>query len=173
MADTRSNTSRRALLGILAAAPVLATTAAATAANPSWDAAIAHLDRARAAYSVACAAHGDSLRLYDHNRPALADVGHFAVGDTIEAYNVRVRAATAERLLGEAACRSRYRVDELKQEAFRAEDALQRAVDTVLAMPAPNLAAVARKIKIAGEHGRAAADLVSVLADLRRLENRS
>lgn len=84
MADTRSNTSRRALLGILAAAPVLATTAATAVATPLWDAAIAHLDRASAAYDVACAAHGEALRLYDRNRPALTNGALFAVGDTVE-----------------------------------------------------------------------------------------
>lgn len=70
MANTRPITSRRALLGILAATPVLAATAASAATTPSWDAALDHLARASAAYAVASAAHGDALRLFNRDRVA-------------------------------------------------------------------------------------------------------
>lgn len=43
------------------------------------------------------------------------------------------------------------------------------AVDAVLACPAPDIAAVVRKIEIIQEYGREASELASVSADLRRL----
>lgn len=104
-----------------------------------WNAALAGLKQAQDAHLAAVDAHGEAQTRYYAAHP-----------DTSQS---ELEALIAETQSNDA----------------RTSGESSAAADAVLACPAPDLAAVARKIEIAQDYGRDASELAPVIADLRRI----
>ena len=162
---------RRSLLG---AVPAIAAAAAIpaiafTAPTGEWEAALAHCERAYTALDAACDVSAAASSLYFEARPKLPNGTPCFVGDTLETYSARVHAEKAAREVAGRECRRRFGVDEATDAEDRACDAASAALSALLATPAPDLAAVIRKIELISEMGNDHHDHTSVISDLRRM----
>lgn len=138
-----------------------------------WEAALFDLMQAIAARDVVIKTFRDAQARHEADRPVDNYVAICGVGDTVEAYNARCDAAKAAHEKAEAAWRSNPDFLKAQREAGRAMAEVERALAAVLTMPAPNLAAVTRKIELMKEFewesGFGLSDLDCVLTDLDRL----
>jgi hypothetical protein len=161
---------RQTLPGAFPDGPLAATRVLAQAATDSrWRAALAELERALADQDMASAIYKEAEAAFQGGRPRRPKASAFLKHDTAETYNARLRLeiASHERADAEYLEHSGFRKIE---EAFtRASEVAGTALMTVLATPAPDLAAVVHKIELAREDGLELSDLDPVLADLRRL----
>lgn len=180
--------SRRAVTAVLAALPTLALTSTCgslgRAANEGdkamnvhgkffvsqWESATAYLDQATAALRLVLAKSGEVQTLHWSMKPIDNYVAFSPVGDTIEAYHQRNHDAK----LAQDRAMAEWEADPLLHAACEAiEGALKEfdaALSAVLTAPAPNPAAIAKKLELASQNDIEIADLDGVFADLHRLQ---
>jgi hypothetical protein len=166
------STSRRALLGAIAVAPIAALPVASLAhvgSTGAWEEALATFHRLHAEHEAACDAHSNAQSLYFKARPEQPCGSPFYVGDTVETYNERVRKGPETRAKADQALRDEYRVDETEAEEARACHAAHDALEALLATPAPGLTALATKIELAIDREVDVSDIAPLLVDLRRM----
>lgn len=169
MATPTITTSRRALLGAIAVAPVLSLPSVSAAAPPSvWQAAVAKQKLTSEAHSVACRAHSFAQEQYFKVKPVLPYGQRFMPDDTAEKFNARWQATKAAHERADFECRARFRVDETEAESGEALEEADAALHELLATPAPDLRAVVTKLELAEHYCLEIYDIAPVLDDLRR-----
>lgn len=190
-------TRRGVMTGMAGAAMIAGTisTPATAAQSGAWSNAVARYLRARSAFDAACSARSDADEVYFDRRPERptfimeveGDYGRFGkhvLPITIfheDLDNPTKRWADPERIEQMRQELRRYRDaeadlhDELGLDALQtannvASEQHSEALDALLATPAPNLPALAEKLKIAArEYGDDDGLIAAVVADVRRL----
>jgi len=167
---------RRSAVKGLALAAFMATPAPAsspTVDRSAWDAAAAAYDQALVAYDAAEIAHVRARDAYRQARPGKPP-NWFVYDDHEPQSEFDRKAAELKARMdpwraADAACRKAHRVDELNAALNQASADISDAFDTIMLMPAPDLAAVIHKIEMAMMEGIESVDMDPILADLRRL----
>lgn len=176
MADAAHNPSRRGILGALALAPAIAVVPAMAAlpANAfDFDACVKRLDGAKRDYLAAASRFSDAQELFFATSPKEPDGGLVLVAKgRAFAWDEAVTNMKAEHHAWQEAvrtCRDRCGVDNAEEASVAALSAEAKAVDALLACPAPDLRAVAKKIEVAIEYGCDIDEIEPIMDDLRRL----
>ena len=163
---------REVLTGMALASAAITLPAIAKASSGrtrlEWDTALSTFKHCHAEHEAACTSHSAVEERYFAERPDQPLGGDFRIGDTVETYHARLKADRAEFERLDAECRVKTGQDQSEAKLGQACDASCNSLTDLLATPAPDLQAVARKIELATEHGREIEDLGPVLADLRR-----
>lgn len=138
-----------------------------------FDACVKNLEVASRDYLAATARFNDAQELYfgsmpqePRGGPVLASKGRAFTMDEAVA-NAKAEYHSWQE--ADRACRDRCGVGSAEEASVAAMSAEAKAVDALLACPAPDLRAVARKIEVAIEYGCDIDEIEPIMDDLRRL----
>jgi hypothetical protein len=165
------NTTRRGILGAIAAMPAIALpiVPALGANTAAWQRAVNTLTVCRAAHEKACADFGAAEALWFEGERNISGDGILRAGDTTESYNARQQAQREEAQAHNDALRQRFGVDRHEDIVQQRLDAVGDAEDALMRTPAPNIEAAIYKLTTAVELELAHRDLDYITADFRRL----
>lgn len=132
-------------------------------ANTVWASALARVESTRVALDKMSPVLEAAETAYYACQKKWLGPARFHPEDSVATFNARMEAGAAE--IG----RLYQRVETAQDQQAAACAMLDEALDSLIDIPAPDLAAVIQKIEIAGRYGKDINDLAPVLVDLRRM----
>lgn len=167
--------SRRAVTRAFLAAPIAVASmpamASVTTAGPGargeWDAALLRVQRANANYLTAVDAHYAAESTW---MDACPPKPHFALKpmESLQEADLRLAAMQKEHEHAKASLKETFQVERLGDASHEALEVLSAELDHLIELPAPDHAAVIKKLELSAEHDLEYSAYDAIIADLRR-----